>query len=227
MAESPSRPRRRSIRLRGYDYTTPGAYFVTICTHRHVPLFGRVVDGNMRLNAFGRIVRDEWFRTAQVRPDVELLEHEFVVMPNHVHGIVWIALPDDRKTAGCASGEGHPPGRSGAAPAVFSGDPSGRPYRPRGPASDSLGAIIGQFKSAVSRRINALRNTPGAAVWQRNYHEHIIRTERALQAIRRYIAENPLRWHLDRYNPQAQGDDPEARRLWRMLKEDAARRPQP
>ena len=81
---------RRSIRLKGYDYTQPGAYFVTICTHGRKMLFGRVVDGEMALNEFGEIVREEWFKTAQVRPYVRLYEDEFVVMPNHIHGIIWI-----------------------------------------------------------------------------------------------------------------------------------------
>ena len=88
---------------------------------------------------------------------------------------------------------------------------------PNNVAPGSLGAIIRAFKSAVTKRINALRGTPGARVWQRNYYERIIRDERALNAIRRYIAENPQRWHLDRYNPNATAPDPMARALWRLL----------
>ena len=84
-------PHRRSLRLKGYDYTQPGAYFVTICTHQRQPLFGRVVDGNMVLNAYGEIVREEWFRSAEI----VLFPDEFVVMPNHIHGIVWIVAQDD------------------------------------------------------------------------------------------------------------------------------------
>jgi len=84
------RHHRRSIRLKAYDYTQPGAYFVTICTHRRAHLFGRVVDGEMVTNAFGEIVRQEWFKTARVRPYVVLHEDEFVIMPNHIHGIIWI-----------------------------------------------------------------------------------------------------------------------------------------
>ena len=86
---------RRSIRLKGYDYTQPGAYFVTIVTHNRTHLFGQVVNGEMVQNVFGKIVEEEWFRTAQVRPYVELFEHEFVVMPNHIHGIIWIVEHDD------------------------------------------------------------------------------------------------------------------------------------
>ncbi|RME13326.1 MAG: transposase [Ardenticatenia bacterium] len=200
----PNRHHRRSIRLKGYDYTQPGAYFVTICTHERAHLFGRVVDGEMVLNAWGEIVRDEWFRTADIRANVELYADEFVVMPNHVHGIIWIVETDETDVG--ATRQVAPTNRR-VAPTD----------RPRGPVSGSLGAIIGQYKSAVTRRINIQRNTPGGRVWQRNYYEHIIRTERALHAIRRYIADNPRRWHLDRHNPAATAADPRARAVWRLL----------
>jgi len=198
----PQRHHRHSIRLQGYDYTQPGAYFVTICTHGRAPLFGAVVDGEMRLNTYGRIVHDEWFKTAQLRPYVVLYEDEFVVMPNHIHGIIWIV------------------DNVGATRRVAPTD-----NLPNGPVPGSIGAIVGQFKSAVTRRINQRRGAPGARVWQRNYYEHIIRTERALNAIRRYIIENPLRWHLDRYNLHATGPDPQARDLGRLLQTDARARP--
>ena len=202
---------RRSIRLQGYDYTQPGAYFVTICTHGREMLFGQVVDGEMMLNDYGEIVREEWFRTAQVRPYVALFEDEFVVMPNHIHGIVWIVETDD------------PVGATQRAVGAQRRCAPTTNVRPRGATPNnvpprSLGAIVRGFKSAVTRRINARRGTPGARVWQRNYWEHVIRDERALDAIRRYIAANPLRWHLDRYNPNATGRDPWAAQLDRMLR---------
>ena len=186
----PNRHHRRSIRLRGYDYTQPGAYFVTICTHERAMLFGQVVDGEMVLNEWGEIVREEWFRSAEIRAAIKLFPDEFVVMPNHIHGIIWIVgiSPLVGATRRVAPTDGHP----------------------RGPAPNSLGAVIGQFKSIVTKRINARRGTPGARVWQRNYYERIIRNEWALNAIRRYIAENPSRWHLDRHNPNANGPDPRA-----------------
>ena len=88
--------RRRSIRLAGYDYTQCGAYFVTICTQGHQSLFGAVVDGVMRLNAVGEVVREEWVGTGQLRDNVETYGDELVVMPNHVHSIVWIVdEPED------------------------------------------------------------------------------------------------------------------------------------
>jgi putative transposase len=90
-----------------------------------------------------------------------------------------------------------------------------------GAPSGSLGAIIGNFKSVTARRVNQIRRTPGAPVWQRNYYEHIIRTERALTAIREYIAGNPARWRLDKYNALADGTDPLAAQLWHLLQEGA------
>lgn len=193
----PDRHHRRSIRLKGYDYSSPGAYFVTICTHRQEPLFGEVGDGEMVLSKFGQIAHDEWLASPNIRREIEL--DAFVVMPNHIHGIVWIVVG--------ATGRSPLHGQS--------------PLRPRGPAPKSLGAFVAGYKSAVTKRINQRRDTPGHPVWQRNYWEHIVRTERALDAIRRYIADNPVRWSLDRYNPAATGRDPRAADLWRLLQEDA------
>ena len=91
---TPKGHHRRSIRLRGYDYTQAGAYFITNCTQNRACLFGEVVNGPMRLNAWGKMVWDEWFGTAQIRPCVMLHDNEFVVMPNRIHGIVWITECD-------------------------------------------------------------------------------------------------------------------------------------
>jgi len=203
MPYDPNRHRRRSIRLQGYDYTQPGAYFVTICTHGHEHLFGDVMDGTMRLNAYGEIVQDEWFKTAHIRTNVMLHPDEFVVMPNHVHGIIWIV--DDPVGA-----------RRRRAPTM---------ERFGKPVSGSIPTIVRAFKSAVARRINRMRGTSGGPVWQRNYYEHIIRDERALHAIRRYIVENPLRWDLDRYNAAREGPDPLAAEIWHMMQETAPQRP--
>ena len=95
MPYNPSIHHRRSIRLKGHDYTQPAAYFVTLCTHEWAHSFGQVVDGGMQLNECGEIVRTEWFQTAVVRPYVVLNPDEFVVMPNHIHGIIWIVGNDN------------------------------------------------------------------------------------------------------------------------------------
>ncbi len=208
---------RRSIRLRGYDYTQAGAYFVTICTYGREHLFGEVIDGVMHVNEFGQIVQEEWFRTAQVRPYVQLQPDEFVVMPNHIHGIIWI-VDDDATDVGAQRrsivGAQRRPvvGAQRRCAPTTTGVPRVVPR--------SLGAIVRAIKSAITKRINILRDAPGSPVWQRNYWEHIIRTERALQTIRRYIIDNPRRWARDRYNAQSSGSDPAAREIWRMLQDE-------
>lgn len=81
---------RRSIRLPGYDYTSEGGHFITCVTHQRDNLCGKIIDGEMHLNNFGMIVKEEWFEIAKIRPNIELYEDEFVVMPNHIHGIIWV-----------------------------------------------------------------------------------------------------------------------------------------
>ncbi len=171
MSFDPATHHRRSVRLPGYDYAQPGAYFLTAVVQGREPLFGDVVDGEMRLNEYGRMVREEWLRTEAIRAEIVL--DVFVVMPNHLHGIVLF-------------GDGNPVGAHGHAPLR-------RPSR-------SLGSLIGGFKSAATRRINEMRGSPGAPVWQRNYYEHVIRSERDLEAIRQYILNNPSEWADDPEN---------------------------
>ena len=184
MKYDPTKHHRRSTRLKGYDYTQPGAYFVTICTYQREPLFGEIVDGNMILNACGEIARDEWFKTARIRNNVQLNEDEFVVMPNHLHGIIWIIEP----VVGA---------RRRRAPTTHETFGS--------PVSGSIPTIMRSFKSAVTKRINQHLDSPGMPVWQRNYYEHIVRDDDELDAIRGYIRDNPLRWALDRNNPINRG----------------------
>lgn len=175
------RPNRRSIRLQGYDYSRAGAYFVTICTQDGECLFGEIGDGAMRLNDAGKIVAAEWLNTAEIRAEIEL--DEWVIMPNHVHGILVI------------SGRGDRP--------VHKGD---RPVAPTGPKARSIGAVMAGFKSVVTKRVNELRRTPGAKLWQRNYWEHIVRDEIDLHRIREYISNNPGRWEMDKlYRPTGVG----------------------
>jgi len=186
MRYDPEKHHRRSIRLQGWDYTQPGAYFVTIVAYGR-ELFGQVVDGEICLSEFGEIVRDEWLASADIRCEIQL--DAFVVMPNHLHGIVWIVADDDIVGA---------TGRS--------------PLPARGPTPKSLGSFIAGYKSAVTKRINEIRGTPGNPVWQRNYYEHIIRNEQDLDAIRRYIRDNPAHWAEDPENPSR---NPALRRISR------------
>jgi len=188
MKYNPQIHHRRSIRLKGYDYTQPGAYFVTFCIYQRAHLFGEIVDGEMVLNDAGKIALEEWFKTAELRPSVKLYEDEFVVMPNHTHGIIWI---EGDKTIGALRGSAQLRARVEQRSA-----PTGIV------APGSLGAIVRGYKSAVTYAVNAAENQRGAVLWQRNYYEHIIRKDRGLNNIRWYILNNPLNWQLDRDNSQ-------------------------
>jgi len=195
---------RRSIRLRGWDYTYPGAYFVTICTHNGECLFEGPV--------LRRVVETMWQRIPHHFPYVQL--DEFVVMPNHVHGIIWIVGARHSEKAPSSPTSTIPSDESVQLREQTSRNAS--PLRPRRVMSGSLGAIVGNFKSVTARRINRIRKTPGASVWQRNYYEHIVRDETELARIREYIRLNPVKWELDRENPHRTGRSPEEDRLYAL-----------
>jgi REP element-mobilizing transposase RayT len=178
---------RRSIRLAGYDYSQAGDYFVTICVHDRMCLFGEIINGEMRLNDAGKIVKQCWDEIPAHFPHVVL--DEYVVMPNHVHGIIILVNSDVGATHASPLHDASPQ-RNNVSSA-----------RPRGPQRHSIASIVGSFKSATTKRINEHRGTPRLPVWQRNYYEHIIRNDESLNRIREYIITNPLRWHTDNQNP--------------------------
>lgn len=206
MKYDPLKHHRRSIRLKGYDYTHAGAYFVTLVAHGRECIFGEIVDGEIRVNPLGEIAAYYWQELPRHFAHVTL--DAFVVMPNHVHGVIVVGA-DDGDTGGGGRGGVPRKGEASAAGASevsrrFSADAS--PLPPTGTQPGSLGAIVQNFKSVTTRKINQWRGAPGAPVWQRNYYERIIRDARELDAVRRYIAQNPLRWALDDNNPQARRD---------------------
>lgn len=166
--------RRRSIRLRGYDYSRPGAYFVTICTQSYIYLFGRSVAGKMVLNDAGQMVQSVWDELPVHSPGIEA--DAFVVMPNHIHAIVVIQM--------------------------------------------SLPDVVHRFKTLTTRRYtDAVRHSgwepfPGR-LWQRNYWEHVIRSERELHRVREYIVDNPAKWESDRlYGPPSESSSEDAEEEW-------------
>jgi REP element-mobilizing transposase RayT len=175
MPYDPNKHHRRSIRLSGYDYRQAGYYFVTVCTHGHQPLLGRVIDDGVALSVYGRIVDTIWRRLLDRSDRADL--DAWVMMPNHVHAVIVL------------TGEAVAAGRGGV-PRV--------PEPPR-LMPGSLGAVVGSVKSVAARRINMVRRTPGSPVWQRNYYERIVRDATTLARIRTYIAQNPSRWAEDRY----------------------------
>ena len=177
MKYDPAKHHRRSIRLRGYDYSQEGFYFVTICCYQRQLLFGEIVNGAMQLNQYGEII-DETYQWLSSRYPYVYLD-EWIIMPNHFHGI--IVLTDKPRR----------------------GDSRVAPTQPndREPKRKPLGQLIGAFKTVSTKKINIIRNAPGTPVWQRNYYEHIIRNENALNNIRQYIINNPLSWHVDQLHP--------------------------
>lgn len=173
----PEKHRRRSIRLKGYDYGTAGVYFVTFCTRGRECLLGKIACGKMILSPEGEVVKSVWEGLPSHYPRTGL--DAAIIMPNHFHGI--IILHD------------HPGNDVGAGL---------RPAHPLGGTRRAtLTEIVRALKSFSARGINQIRENPGTPVWQRNYYEHIIRNEAELFRARRYIEENPLKWETDEENP--------------------------
>jgi putative transposase len=220
MNYNPEKHHRRSIRLKGYDYTGKGAYYFTICCHQRRCLLGEIKDDVMHLNLVGATVKAVWDSLPRHFPLIEL--DAFVVMPNHVHGIIVITDSagncnpnrNNNRNSNCR-GEAFVPGCNNTPP-QFSSTNADAPYvatasltpfpgcnntpPPRGTQSGSIGAILQNFKSVATRRVNRITRNLGT-LWQRNYYEEIIRNEKAYENIRRYIVENPLSWDEDEENP--------------------------
>lgn len=202
MKYDPTKHHRRSIRLKNYDYSGAGFYFVTICTQHHGLRFGDVVNNHLKLNEAGAMVQSVWLEVPTRFSNVEL--DEFVVMPNHFHGILII------NDVGAQSGQpqsGQPQGLPlhdepvGAGLVLVQDVPA-----PNTPAR--LGDIVGAFKSMTTHQyIQSVKNDGwppfDRRLWQRNYWEHIIRTETALHQIREYVQNNPARWAEDQLHPDA------------------------
>lgn len=194
---------RRSIRLKEYDYSKEGLYFVTIGVQNRECLFGEIIvetyvvgagsarptgftspdigQANpapaMQLNEYGMIGEQEWFALKNKYPNIDL--HEFIVMPNHIHGILEIVSPFVGTDV--CTGEPHPD--------IRAGEP--RPYN-----VPTLGNVVAYFKYKTTKRIDL-----STKLWQRNYHEHIIRDEKSYQTISEYIINNPANWMTDKFNP--------------------------
>ena len=170
---------RRSIRLRDYDYSQDGLYFISICIKTRECLFGEIVDDEMILNKNGEIVEKCWLDITQHYPDTVL--HEFVVMPNHLHGIVEITAPV---------------GAQNFVPLQTPTDRNAPPLPRRNEFQKiiprSIGAIVRGFKIGTTKQL-------GYSVWQRNYYEHIIRDGNSYQIISDYILNNPKKWQTDKF----------------------------
>ena len=155
--------RGQSRRLPGYDYSQPGKYFVTICTNKNKCLFGSIINNKMKLNYFGRLTEKYWLEIPEHFTNTAL--DEFIIMPNHIHGIIVIKSNDDKH--------------------------SNREYANRKPKT--LSTIVGSFKAGLTRNINQIRNK-NESIWQPNFYDRIIRNQNELNKIREYIKRNPSNW---------------------------------
>ena len=229
---NPQKHRRCSIRLPGYDYASPGAYFVTICVRSGECLLGDIVDGEMRLNDAGQIADDFWAQVPDHFPNVSI--DAFTTMPNHLHTIIVIQaqgggtppLHHTHSKDDACRGAGSPPRHhthskddacrgAGSPPRhqVHSRNDAGRgvetapsevsPSKPSSIERPTLGQIVAYYKHETTKHINRLRNMPGVPFWQRNYWEHIIRNDHSLQRIQSYIENNPALWEKDQLHPSA------------------------
>lgn len=176
MTPYPTKRRPNSMRHANHDYTAPGAYFITICVHDRRPLFGQIIDGAMRQNALGAIAHHCWPSVIDHHPHAQA--DAFIVMPNHVHALLLI-LP-----------------QAGQQP-----DPEQRQFAR--PVAGSVSTLVGTYKAQVSRRARRAGLAPPGKLWQRNFWDRIVRSERELENMRNYITTNPLRWDADRLHPDA------------------------
>ena len=180
MPYDPSIHHRRSIRLKDYDYAQPGAYFLTLVAWKRASLFGEIANGQIRLLPAGEAAQ----ACLQRLPDhFEVRIDAWVVMPNHLHAVVVLISP--------RTGDERKPDQGPKLPTRMGSQPG------------SLSAVVQNFKSVSTRKINALRRSPGIPVWQRNFFEHVVRNDTEWQNIRQYILGNPARWGEDRLNLDA------------------------
>lgn len=191
MTYNPDIHKRQSIRLKGYDYSQSGFYFITICCYQRECLFGDIINSQIILNNFGELVKKEWLKSAEIRKEIKL--GEFVIMPNHFHGIVII----NQKNNNYNHVHTNDVGANGRSPLQeIQSSPQQISMKPK-----SLSSLIAGFKSATTKKINIIRDTPKTPVWQRNYYDHIIRNDQSLERIREYVQNNHLSWENDQLHP--------------------------
>ena len=178
MSYDPAKHHRRSIRLQKYDYASEGAYFVTICTHNRECILGEIVEGEVRLSEIGTIAHQCWLEIPNHFKNVAL--DEYVIMPNHVYGIIIIQ-----------------PSMVGVQYIEPLREPQSNRFQHI--TRRSIGSMIRSYKAAVTRQCD--HASVGQFRWQRNYYEHVIRGEKDLNKTREYIIMNPLQWFLDKENP--------------------------
>ena len=209
---NPQMHNRRSIRFKGYDYTQAGLYFITICCQNRACLFGEIENGKMMLNDAGAIANDCWLNIPNHFPNAIL--HEYVIMPNHVHGIIELVGANNHSPVS----ELHSPETVGAnqyspktalhspetnqhspknVPVI--GDNRAKNVSPLRSPSKTVGSVVRGFKIGVTKWMR--QNTDTFYIWQRNYWEHIIRDDISYENISQYIINNPTKWNNDKLKP--------------------------
>lgn len=181
---------RKSIRLKGYNYAQAGLYFITICTHNRAHLFGQIINGEMFLNAAGRVAVKCWQDIPAHFPNAAL--HEYVVMPNHVHGIIGL------QSRSVGANYDSPPNNHTDNDWANGNSPVQK--MPFHSPSQSIGSIVRGFKIGVTKWFRYENGSPqNIQIWQRNYYDHIIRNDAAYNRIANYIVNNPAKWNDDRF----------------------------
>jgi REP element-mobilizing transposase RayT len=173
MPYNPDIHHRQSIRLKNYDYSQAGAYFITICTHQKQCLFGNIKNGRMRLNHLGAIADQYWQQIPEHFPNTAL--DIYIIMPNHLHGILWIIESDKNEE---------------------------NPRKFGNIVKRSISSMMRSYKAVVTKEIKKACNLQGRySIWQKRYYDQIIRSEKMLNNIRQYILENPINWDRDEEKP--------------------------
>ncbi|MFH1062156.1 MAG: transposase [Candidatus Omnitrophota bacterium] len=178
-------PKRKQIRLKNYDYSQPGYYYITICIDNRECIFGDIIDNRIYLNNVGKMV-DQTLRTLPEYYQNITIDN-YIVMPNHIHGIIQIV------------GAGFPCPNNIINQSIHNHD-NNNPINGRGNHAPTINYIIGYFKYQSTKQINKLQNTPGKKIWQRSFYDHVIRTNDSLNKIREYIVNNPATWVNDEHN---------------------------
>jgi REP element-mobilizing transposase RayT len=188
----------RTTRLPGYDYSNPGYYFITICSKNNFPIFGNFKKGNIHLSEIGNIVKKEYLRTEIIRKNVLL--GEWILMPNHLHGIIILTDPKEKDTVEARRGVSHNMNSDELRHATGISIEHNVQHKNSvfaKPVPDSLSMIVSHFKASVTRKCRKIGFQ--GSIWQSNYFEHIIRNDTSLKKIREYIRSNPSKWKSDEY----------------------------
>jgi len=191
------RYRNESSRLPGWDYSREGIYFITICTANREYLFGMIHNKKMKLSEIGEIVKTEWEKSFSIRTELNCVID--TIMPNHIHAILHIGHISRRDAQSNICRDARPPNCRDARPCVptIRGDNSQTGVAYRSPKS--ISSFVAGFKSSATKRINKHRRSPGEAVWQSRFYDHIIRDKDEYWRIRQYIKNNPANWGMDRF----------------------------